>query len=457
MSTSIVSYNNLKEGMRFDAEYYMYEYLEIEEILKHHKLSTQLYLVAKKSKKRFNPLLKPRDEFFYIEIDNINLHTGTFTFEKLKNYNAPSRARRLLEYKDIFISTVRPNRNAVAIFLNKNNSFVCSTGFSVIKAEKINPYFLFIFLKTKYAIKQLVRQTSAAMYPAVNENEIFNIKIINPKTDFQEKIEQNVRLAYEKQILAELNIKKAEDIVNAELNINNLKIKKGNVTIINHTDFLSENRMDAQFFSSNNFKSIFENKFELKPLKQLCIKIGTGLTPAKDDYCNIGCSVLKMGSLTNKGIDWSKIEFANESFYKRAKKHLIQEKDVLLTSSAHALEHIAKKVDIVTNIPKEHKNKLVFVGELMQLRLKEDLISPYYLLMFLKTEIGYKSIQNCIRGQTAHIYSKDIENIEIPIIPGDKQKEIEKLLLESEKFICESSELIINSIKVVEDLIKKTK
>ncbi|MCH7568798.1 MAG: restriction endonuclease subunit S [Nanoarchaeota archaeon] len=454
MSISITQYEEFKESLRFDAEYYKKEYLETEEKLESHKHFTILSKVAISSKKRYNPIKEPQNEFYYVEIDGVNLQNGFFSYEKLKNFKAPSRARRLLEFEDVFVSTVRPNRNAVSIFLKKEKNFVCSTGFAVIKSEKINPYFLFSYLKTKYAINQLVRRTSAAMYPAVNETEILNLKIINPKKNIQEKVQNNILKAQELKKVAEDKYKEAEVILYKELKLNNLNIKKNNVSIIEYNDFISEDRYDAQFFSSRKIKDIFEDKFDMKSLKSLTEKIDTGLTPAKDDYWHKGNPVLKMGCLTNECIDWSKIEFANDSYYIKSRRFCIQEKDILLTSSAHALEHIAKKVNVVLNIPAEYKKDLVFVGELMLLRVKEKLINPFYLALFLKTHIGYKLLQNCIRGQTAHIYPKDVEDIHIPVINPKKQEKISKLIVESQKGMKEATELIKKSIQEINKIIE---
>lgn len=134
--------------------------------------------------------------------------------------------------------------------------------------------------------------------------------------------------------------------------------------------------------------------------------------------------------------------------------YIVEEEDIFLTSSAHALEHIAKKVDIVIGIPKKYQNKLVFVGEIMRLRVKKELINSYYLLLFLKTELGYRLFQNCIRGQTAHIYPKDVENIIIPLISIKKQEQIEILITKSRKLLEESTRVINKSINEVEELIE---
>ena len=450
---SIVPYKYLKEDLKFNAEYYKSEYQKIEKILEKNKYYTQLFNVAKKSKERFNPLNNPQKEFYYIEIDDVDINNGRYTYEKIKNYQAPSRARKLLDYEDVFISTVRPNRNAVSIFLKKENNFVCSTGFSVIKPQNINSYFLFIFLKTKYSIGQLVRRTSAAMYPAVSEDDIMDLKLINPPQHFQELIEKKVKSVYEKQQLANKKYEEAKEILETEIKFDKAKLQTELSTIIKHSDFVSAMRIDAQFFSSNKLKSLFLASFDSKSLNVLCEKIETGLTPAKNSYCRKGYPVLKMGCLTNFGIDWSKIEFANEAFFKRAKKFIAEEEEIFLTSSAHSLEHIAKKIDIVLDVPEEFKNKLVFVGEIMRLHVKKSLINPYYLLLFLKTELGYRLLQNCIRGHTAHIYPKDVEKISIPKISEEKQEKIEDLIKDSHGLMGESTKLIKESVNEVEKIL----
>jgi len=60
----------------------------------------------------------------------------------------------------------------------------------------------------------------------------------------------------------------------------------------------------------------------------------------------------------------------------------------------------------------------------MVLRINPKYIDPYYVFLFLKTNNGYRAIQSCIRGQTAHIYPRDIKNIEIPIIPEEEMNQI---------------------------------
>ena len=52
----------------------------------------------------------------YIDISSIsNTKKEIINFQKLNSSKAPSRAKQVLEFNDILVSTVRPNLNAVAI------------------------------------------------------------------------------------------------------------------------------------------------------------------------------------------------------------------------------------------------------------------------------------------------------------------------------------------------------
>lgn len=50
------------------------------------------------------------------------------------------------------------------------------------------------------------------------------------------------------------------------------------------------------------------------------------------------------------------------------------------------------------------------------------------MLLYLKSESGYKTVQSCIRGQTTHIYSKDIKEIKIPIPPQEEYDKMKSLI-----------------------------
>lgn len=189
------TFSEVEKTMRFDSECYKPEYIECERVLKNIN-AVPLSSVASPSKARFNPNNAPSQYFSYIDINSVDTRTGEVKLQKIRCYEAPTRARKKVELGDVIVSTVRPNRNAVAIIDEILDGYVCSTGFSVIKPEKINPYCLFLFLKTEYAINQLVKKTTASMYPAVSEGDVFNLLVPIPSEVVQKDIEKIIRESF---------------------------------------------------------------------------------------------------------------------------------------------------------------------------------------------------------------------------------------------------------------------
>src|SRR5690606_37200274 len=113
---------------------------------------------------------------------------------------APSRARRKVRNGDILISTVRPNLKHFTILKDPPNNMLVSTGFAVISAEKIDPYFLYYFLTsdryTEFLSNIAENQTSA--YPAFNPSVIEETEIYFPERNEQEKISRILSVLDEK-------------------------------------------------------------------------------------------------------------------------------------------------------------------------------------------------------------------------------------------------------------------
>ena len=156
-------------------------------------------------------------------------------------------------------------------------------------------------------------------------------------------------------------------------------------------------------------------------LFEFCEFIGTGKTPARSAYSDIGAFLVKVGNLTGSGINWEARDrnyISSEEIKKRssAKKPLILKKgDILLTSSAHSPIYIAKKSDIYTGTPEFiSESSVSYVGEVMLVRPNKDKISPYLLLAFLRSSQAIESIQNMVRGQTAHLHANDLGKLIVP-------------------------------------------
>ncbi|MGM0767722.1 MAG: N-6 DNA methylase [Pseudomonadota bacterium] len=177
----------------------------------------------------------------------------------------------------------------------------------------------------------------------------------------------------------------------------------------------------AQSFSE--LDSIFRTQLDKagKPLLSYCEFIGTGKTPARKSYSESGAFLIKVGNLTGSGINWEARDrnyVTLEEIYKRSnakKPSTLKFGDILLTSSAHSPIYIGKKSDVFTTPPSflEH-DEVSFVGEVMLIRPKSELIDPFLLLAYLRSKEAISEMQSMVRGQTAHLHSSDMAEMIIP-------------------------------------------
>jgi len=151
-------------------------------------------------------------------IDIASADTGFYQEPQTMNYaEAPSRARRKVNFGDTIFSTVRPNRKTYSLILENDPMLVASTGFAVL-TPKIEETFPFVYLTVanQTFIDKAVAVAGGAAYPAINQNDFEKIKIVKPDDAlikfFSEKVINNFTA---KRTLTKQNqlLKEARDIL----------------------------------------------------------------------------------------------------------------------------------------------------------------------------------------------------------------------------------------------------
>lgn len=185
------------------------------------------------------------------------------------------------------------------------------------------------------------------------------------------------------------------------------------------------------------------------PLHELVDVIGTGRTPARSAYAESGVFVVKVGNLSGRGIDWTPRDrnfITDLEGSKRLKNPalILRPGDILLTSSAHTPRYIAKKVDIVGDLPDFVGPTVSFVGEVMLIRCGGKGLDPYVLLAFLRLPSTMEALQRLVRGQTAHLMPADVRSLLVPksvIEPSQSMRRIADMLREETRIARALSDL----------------
>jgi hypothetical protein len=172
---------------RLDAEFFRPKIKELYSIL--NSEAKVLSHVVSLRKERFK---KKCDAFNYLEIGSVT-QDGVVEEAHLLMKDAPSRATWLVEKDDVVTSTVRPIRGLTAIIQESQHGAVASSGFAVLKPDKISPELLMTYLKLPVICELMDLHTSASMYPSISVEDILASPFKHPGSQTEEKIIRQVR------------------------------------------------------------------------------------------------------------------------------------------------------------------------------------------------------------------------------------------------------------------------
>lgn len=168
---SIVEETELRAHDRLDAEYWESGVRDLHGHLEKKSTRTIGDFVSTKIA-RFK---KRPGRIAYVDISSVDGSTAIPT--ALDGDRAPSRAVHLAEKGDVLVSTVRPDRNVVALL---DRASVASSGFCVLRPERIEPELLYAYCKTETFRRLLARRATASMYPVATYEDVRAIPFVLP-------------------------------------------------------------------------------------------------------------------------------------------------------------------------------------------------------------------------------------------------------------------------------------
>lgn len=426
---SIIKKSQLEGALRLDAEYYQPEYLETINNLDRLK-AVPIRDIAINPSRKFKP--KKGEVFNYIEISEVDLSTGEYNKTEILGENAPDRAQWIVKRGDIIISTVRPIRNAVSLITEKTENLVCSSGFAVLKSEKVESEYLFAYLKSKKIVELLDRLTTATMYPAVTIEDILNTKIILGTPKFRQEIKGMVVKSQEELENSKKFWAEAESLLLEELGLKNFENKESLFSIVNLSDVKNARRMDAEYFQSKyealiskikNYKNGFDSIDNLIGISNEKIQVN----PEKEyNYIELADVNESSGMVDNV----QKIK--GKELPSRARMKL-QKNDIIVSS----VEGSTDKVALI------NKDTQDLVGSTGFFVLREKYFEPEVNLILIKSLIIKSLLIREAQGTIlTAIPSSSLKRIILPKLKKDIQQKIAELVKKSHEARKKAKELL---------------
>jgi type I restriction enzyme S subunit len=169
---------SFKLSGRLDSEYYQPKYESLESWVTREDvtctiISNEFDLI--KTKKVLS-----EGSYDYIEIGDVDTSTGSALSNKVQTVDLPVNAKIASKIGDILISTVRPNRGAIAVLNCDDEKLVVSSAFTVLR-KKVDSNFLpetlKVLLRSPAYRTWLLKFNVGTQYPVINDEDILSLPI----------------------------------------------------------------------------------------------------------------------------------------------------------------------------------------------------------------------------------------------------------------------------------------
>jgi len=207
-------------------------------------------------------------------------------------------------------------------------------------------------------------------------------------------------------------------------------------------------RIDSTFFHKEFFLSVLHD-LKCVEFSQFCI-IKSGTTPTdRDETLKEGTILLKTNDIRNNILTNNDIEnffYINEEINQRMQNTELEAEDVLINIVGATTDVIGRAAIVASDFPKSNITQAM---SLLRIQDKES-IDPYYLFSFLAGKYGNQQVRRIARptGQY-NLNLIEVGTFKIPVLLGDFQLHLRKLVNQSQKLIEQSK----NIYKQAEELL----
>ena len=345
----------------------------------------------------------PEEQLTYVDLSSISSEAKAIESpSELLGSEAPSRARQKIRGRDILVSTVRPNLNAVAWVTSEFDGATASTGFCVLRPnlEIVCDRYLYHWVRTPEFFGEMTKVATGASYPAVSDRIIKNSKIPLPPS-----------LAEQKRLAA----------------------------ILDQADAIRRKRQQALRLTDDFLRSVFLDFFGdpvTNPKGWPEIRFGdviqegpqNGLYKPSTEYGS-GTPILRIDAfydgvvLAESSLKRLRLSPEDKSLY------LLREGDIVV-NRVNSLEYLGKSA-IIPRFSEE----IVFESNIMRMSMDRLRFEPRFIVAMLQTQHIKRQIKICAKQAVnqASINQSDVKSLRIFEPPMALQRDYVRTVEQLEK------------------------
>jgi type I restriction-modification system DNA methylase subunit len=455
LEVSEISFNKLvnkNEAFRLDSDYFKKEYLTTEILLenqKHFFLEDRIHNVKSFGAYSLYNNVNYADEGIPF-LRCVNIKNSKVTFSDVFYIN--EEAHKVLWKSEVkpkmVLLTMSGSAGSVAI-AEEDWNYPINSNQDIAKitcADKINPYYLYLFLISKYGSSQIKRQLVGSVQQHILLWQIKRLVIPEFSNTFQKHIEKIIRLLNKIDNDAKLFYQQAEDLLLSELGLKDWQPTEETVAVKSFTkSFLLSGRLDAEYYQPKYDQLIkrLREKIELIPLRDLLTFNQRGKQPIyidNEDEYSLGLPVIN-----SKHVREGEVLFTDNR-YAYILGQTIKRNDVLINGTG--------KGTIGRSAPYLYSDEAIPDNHVTILRTNS--LDPAYLSLYLNSIVGKLEVEKYFKGSSGQIelYPDEINQFLTWNAPDNFQKQIRNKIDESQQKKKQSQQLLEIAKTAVEKAIE---
>ena len=426
MQYSVVDYQSIVDAshsLRFDAEFFRPDYLQIQ-----HRLEA----IGSRKLIDFQANIRHPKEIKRNYVDNgvlllrgQNVRPLSIDLTANPVYISEEDAERLKEntirYKNILIMRSGANVGQCAIYL-ENNPAISMSDTLIIQSGDLNPFFLTIFFNSRYGKALIERGKYGSAQPHIAPPFLYQIPIPNWE-HLQTEMEKTYLRSKELTELSKTRYAETQTLLLSELGLADWQPKHRLTFTTDYASMQRAERIDADYFQPKYDDIISAiksypggwNTLENLVTFKKCVEVGSG------EYLDAGIPFVRVSNLNPFEITEEK--YISEELYADIEVHQPKQGEILL--SKDATPGIAYHL-------REQLKKMIPSSGILRLKSKTDKIGNEYLTLVLNSILTQAQINRDVGGSVIlHWRPDQVAGTVIPILYQEKQAEIQQKVIES--------------------------
>lgn len=330
-----------------------------------------------------------------------------------------------------------------------DKDFVCSSNQAIAKLtlkSKISPYYVSTFLNSKYGQNQIQRFKTITGQPNINMALIKSLIIPDFSYKLYEVIDNMVKRALEYREEFKDIYYHAESILEKELGYEDYVEPREIYSTKQFSEvFGVAERMDSEYYQKR-YDDLFDKlgKINTCHLAEI-VKIKKSIEPGSEVYCDDGVPFVRVSDLSKYGISEPSIKIPQDIVANI--ETLFLKQDTILLSKDGSVG-IAYKVD------KDYR--MVTSSALLHLSVCSNLVLSDYLTLVLNSRVVQMQAERDSGGSIIqHWKPSSIEQISIPLLDIEKQKQLSDMVQKSFELRRQSEQILSKAIEMVEMAIEQ--